>query len=212
MEVINLTLERLKDAMFIRTIKEILDNDQLIVYPTDTLYGLGANPYSAVSIDKLNSVKGRESQQNISIAVPDIAGLKRVGELDETTLQYCAKLLPGPITVIVRAGEGAPAPVVSNKSTIGVRMPDNVLSIELLKLTGPLTVTSANRHGGSEPVDIPTAKAALGSEVSMYLDCGPCKFKIPSTILDFSAGEPKILREGTISREELEQRLNIQVD
>jgi tRNA threonylcarbamoyl adenosine modification protein (Sua5/YciO/YrdC/YwlC family) len=212
MEIINISLQNINKSSIIKQLQTSINEGSLIVYPTDTLYGLGADPFKNECIMKINEVKGRNMSQEISVAVTDMTELIKLTELDDVQIETCKKLLPGPVTLILPAGKDAPEPAVTVKGTIGIRMPDAQLTLSLLKHTGPLTVTSANRHGGPEPVDIPTAKAQLGENVSLYLDSGPCRFKVYSTILDLTGERPRILREGVMVRSELEQKLECQVD
>jgi len=211
MDVIKITLEKIKSDPIINRIKDNIADHQLIVYPTDTLYGLGGDPFSSGVIAKINELKGRDQAQGISIAVPDIDTLAQICVVDPMIALAYEQLLPGPVTLIVRADDTSPKPVVTPGGTIGIRLPDNPLTQEILNITGPLTATSANRHGGADPVDIKTARAQLGDEIALYLDGGPCRYKIASTILDLTGDIPRILREGVVPRKVIEHRLEVRV-
>ena len=211
MDVIEISLQNINKAEITNKIKQIYNENKLMVYPTDTLYGLGANPYNKESTTYINEIKGRKITQEISVAVPDLDTLKQIAQINSIVEKTYFEFLPGPITLVLNAGVNAPEGVITSKGTIGIRIPDNQLTLELLKITGPLTATSANRHEGPEPIDIVTAKKQLGDSVDLYLDCGPCEIKRPSTILDLSSDEPIVLREGVVSRSELEHTLGCKV-
>jgi L-threonylcarbamoyladenylate synthase len=211
MEVIEISLQNINNPSLINRIKTVISENDLLVYPTDTLYGIGADPLSQKCIEKINELKGRDEEQNISIAVADIESVYKICKTTDMVEMVCNRLLPGPITVIVNAGQGAPEPVISRTGKIGIRIPDNPLVLEILKITGPLTATSANKHNGADPVDIETAITQLGEHISLYLNSGPCKFKHSSTILDLSEDTLKILREGYISRSMIEKQLGLKV-
>jgi len=211
MEVIQISLQNINKPFLINRLKSIIKNKGLIVYPTDTLYGIGADPFSQKCIEKINQLKGRGEKQNISIAVHDTSEVKKICKLNETVEKACEKLLPGPITLVALAGSAAPKPVISPEGTVGIRVPDAPLTQELLKHSGPLTSTSANLHGGPDPIDIQIARKQLGDHIGLYLDGGPCMLKKSSTILDLAGKNPKILREGYISRRFIEDKLGCKV-
>jgi L-threonylcarbamoyladenylate synthase len=211
MKVIEISLQNINKPSLINLLRTAIHDNVLMVYPTDTLYGIGANPYSQKSIDKINELKGRGEEQDISIAVSGIKEIKNICDVTPMVEQVCARLMPGPITIIVRAGPTAPGPVVSKAGKIGIRIPDNQLTLELLNITGPLTATSANLHGGADPVDIEAAVNQLGDGISLYLNSGPCKFKHSSTILDLTEDAPRVLREGHIGRSKIEEQLGYKV-
>jgi tRNA threonylcarbamoyl adenosine modification protein (Sua5/YciO/YrdC/YwlC family) len=211
MDVIEISLQNINKPFLINRLETIIKENELLVYPTDTLYGIGADPYSQKCIEKINQLKGRGEELNISIAVASFDSLKKMCDTTLHLEQVCTKLLPGPITVILNAGPSAPVPVVSKTGTIGVRIPDNPVTLELLKITGPLTATSANLHGGADPVDIKTAGTQLGDSIQLYLDSGPCRLEHSSTILDLTTETPKILREGHVSRSMIEEQIGHKV-
>lgn len=212
MKVIKINLHNINKEHIISPIKSALADGKLLVYATDTLYGLGADPFNAEGVEKLKRTKGRAAEQKLSIAVPDVDYLLKLTKKESRIEDACRNLLPGPITLIVPAGITAPEPVVTGDNKIGVRIPDNPLTLALLNQTGPLTATSANLHGGPDPEDIKTAEDQLGENVELYLDSGPCRFKSQSTILDLTHDVPKILREGVITRFEIEKKLDTRVD
>ncbi len=181
----------------------VISSGGLIVYPTETIYGLGCDPWNEDAVEKLFAVKRREKDAPISIAVPSIYALTMYAEFDDKAIEFCARHLPGPVTVVLKATDTAPPWLVSKDGLIGLRVPNHPIANELLRFLGPLTSTSANRHGDPPPVTCEESMAKLGDDVGVYVDGGPCKVAKESTVVDLSAGERRIIRMGAIPEEEL---------
>lgn len=183
--------------------KEILSSGGVIVYPTETLYGLGVNPFDENAIHKVFNIKKRPLNLPISVAVSNIEMITKVAELNNESMNICKRFLPGPFTLILKKKPIIPNLLTSNKETIGVRVPDQNFTLNLIQEFGPITSTSANIHGYDLPTNIEIAKKQLGEYVNLYIDRGESKYKSPSTIIDVE--NRKILREGPIpiSLEEL---------
>ncbi len=180
---------------------------QLIVYPTETLYGLGTNPFDEECVEKIFSVKSRPRSMGISIAVPDIEAMKGIAVLNLTAERICKAFLPGPITLLLNRRSKVPDALTAGSEKIGIRMPDHPLAANLLELLGPMTCTSANLHGKAEPNRVEIARKQLGEAVSIYFNCGPCKFQRPSTIIDASNDSIKIIRSGVIPEAEIRGKI-----
>ncbi len=186
-------------------IARVLEGAGLIVYPTETLYALGADPMNREAINRLLEAKGRPNGMPISIALADIDVASRVAVLDEMARSLIRKFMPGPLTVVARAREDAGLhDSVTNEGKVGIRIPDHPIPLTLARRFGPLTATSANRHGGKDPTDISIAREQLGDDVEIYIDCGTCRLGVPSTVIDVSEGDVKVIREGAITREMLD--------
>jgi len=175
-----------------------LREGRLVVYPTDTVYALGADPYNKEAVRKLYKLKKRPVHMPISIAVASLKELKRLGKISGEVLNIYEGYLPGPITLLLRKGKEAPPPPVSSANLIGVRIPDNPIALLLAKEFGPITSTSANLHGRIAPSNAETSIQQLGKEVSIYLDCGPCFYGRESTVVDVSGRKGRVIREGAI--------------
>lgn len=188
------------DAKALDQIREVLGSGKLLVYPTDTAYALGADPLQDPAIARLYEVKGRPRDQPISMAVADVPEIFRFGERTPIGEVFCAKNLPGPYTVVFRATSQAPRPIVSKDGRIALRIPDHPIPRLLAKVYGPITATSANRHGLPAPEACDEARAQLGEHVDLYLDAGPTSLGGESTVVDLTGPRAKILRPGTARR------------
>ena len=186
------------DAAALDQIRRVLRDGGLLVYPTDTAYGLGADPFRDAAVERLYEVKARPRDSPVSIAVADLAELFHVGERTALAEAFCMKNLPGPYTVVLRATGHAPRAIVSKAGAIAVRIPAHPIPRLLAKAYGPVTATSANRHGQPSPETCPAAHEQLGDGVDLYLDGGPTPQGGESTVVDLTGPKPKILRQGTI--------------
>lgn len=171
----------------------------LVVYPTDTLYALGASISHQEAVERVYEVKCRPLSHPLPVAVADVATMEEVGVMTALARRLASAFLPGPLTIVVVKQDVVPAVVAPR--TVAIRVPDHPVARRLLSSTGPLTATSANRHRGPLPATVETAQEQLGSDVDMYLDGGSL-LGTPSTIVD-ATGEVRVLREGAISEEEV---------
>jgi len=181
----------------------------IIIYPTETVYGLGADISNRIAILKVYGAKRRSLDNPLSVAVKD---LDQADELVYTN-SYARKLykafLPGPLTMILKKKAILPKELTAGLDKIGIRIPDHPVALKLIELAGPITATSANVSGQPGPKTAHDAKKQLGGRVNFILDVGECKIGEPSTVVDISTdGKFEILREGLISREEIESALS----
>ena len=176
---------------------EAINSNQVVGIPTETVYGIGVNPYSQEAVDKIFDLKGRDEDKPLSILVSsyyDLQKLDIVSSIPEVVELYW----PGPLTIVVETTkEFADGVGTKNPFSIGVRVPDNELAIELLKITGPLAVTSANRSGENDVKSNTEAEEIFGSNVTEYLE-GTSVHGSGSTIIDFRVEGGEILREGPL--------------
>lgn len=186
---------------------DILKHGGLVVFPTDTVYGLAALPYQAEFVERLYIVKGRNSTRAIAVLIADTGELERVSsDPSATAIRLAERFWPGPLTLIVKRHPSLPD-ILSPQPTIGVRIPDHPVALALLRLTGPLAVTSANLSGQENSNTAQEALNQLGGRVHLVLDGGRTPGGIPSTVVDCTGPEPLILREGPISEEEIRKAL-----
>jgi len=186
---------------------DILNQGGLVVYPTETCYGIAVDATNSKGLTKLLSYKTFRGSKPISIAVCDIDMAKRYVELNEMALNIYKNYLPGPITVVSKSIGTLKAPVVSKQGTTGVRVPDYKFTLKLIKEFGrPITATSANVSYRPHPYsidqlikDLPKKSESL---ISMYIDDGVLPKNSPSTILDTTLNTLTILREGKIQFED----------
>jgi len=175
----------------------------LVVYPTDTVYGLGCDPFNMEAVTRVFKVKG-ERDKPLPILASDVKSVKKIAFLSETARRVAAKFWPGPLTLVVPKKPILPDIVTCNLNSVGVRIPRHNVALRLISLSNGLLVgTSANKTGEKPPCTAQEAAEKLGEEVDVILDGGPAPLGAPSTVVDLTREKPKILREGSISLEEL---------
>ncbi|MCL2148182.1 MAG: L-threonylcarbamoyladenylate synthase [Methanomassiliicoccaceae archaeon] len=186
---------------------EELAAGNLIVYPTETVYGIGADIFNEVAVKNLYVAKRRPFDMALSVAVSDRRMLERVAVLDENADKLAKAFLPGPLTIIIEKRPDVPDMVTSMSKKVGVRMPDHPAAMEIIKRAGPIVATSANLHSHPDATDIGSAVRDLGDSVSLYIDSGPSRLKKPSTIVWIMNGEVEIVRQGAITIKDIEGAL-----
>ena len=183
---------------------DVLNHGGLVVFPTDTVYGLAALPFQAQSIERLYTVKGRSSQKAIAILLGKLAQLDQIAPtMNAMAMCLAEKFWPGPLTLVVPRNPSLPS-VLTPDNTIGVRMPDHPVALDLLRQSGPLAVTSANLSGRENTVTAQEVINQLRGRVHLILDGGHIPGGIPSTVVDCTGAEPVILRKGPITLEEIQ--------
>jgi L-threonylcarbamoyladenylate synthase len=175
---------------------------ELVVYPTDTLYGIGTYAFDEKAIRSLYSVKGRPSEKGIPILLADATNLDRVArDVPQIVQELIERFWPGPLTLIVPKQDSLP-PSISVNPGVAVRIPDNETARAVIRAAGGAVATSsANRSGHPPAQTAEQALAELGDAVSIVLDGGPTGKSVPSTIVDCTAKRMRILRQGPISEE-----------
>ncbi len=186
---------------------DVLKHGGLVAFPTDTVYGLAALPFTSQTVERLFIVKGRNSDKAIAILVGDPGDLVKVSSgANEMANRLAQQFWPGPLTIVVPGHPSLPR-VLSPNSTVGVRMPDHPVALDLLRRTGPLAVTSANLSGFSSTVTAQEVIEQLGGRIHLILDGGSTPAGVPSTVVDCLGLEPIILRPGPLSLEDLQAAL-----
>lgn len=180
-----------------------LQHGDLIVYPTDTLYALGADIFNEAAVKQVFAIKKRPLDIPLPVAVSSVDEIEQIAVVDEKIQQIAAQFLPGQLTLLLKKNSNVPNVVTSNSDKIAVRIPNQNVALDLLSEVGPLTVTSANIHGMETPAVIQDIKMQFTADtVASYLDAGRLE-GLPSTIVDLTSKEPLIVREGTITKEEI---------
>ena len=178
---------------------------ECIVLPTDTVYGIGAAAFDAAAVQRLLDAKQRGRDMPPPVLIAEASMLRSLATgLTRSGLDLARAFWPGPLTVVVTAHPDLQVDLGDRGDTIAVRVPDHEFTRALLRRTGPLAVSSANLSGRDAATTIHDAIEQLGDTVAVYLDAGPGTDAVPSTIVDLT-GEPRILREGRLSRDELAQ-------
>lgn len=180
---------------------QALHRGDLVVYPTDTLYALGADALDPRAVVRVFEAKERPRGQALSVAVSDLAMLEQIARLTPAARALADRFLPGPLTLILKPDPGVPDALRGAEPGLAVRIPDHPVALALLEKFGPLTCTSANLHGQRDPATCAEARSQLGGRVAAYLDGGPVLGQ-PSTILDLT-GTPRVVREGALPSKEL---------
>jgi L-threonylcarbamoyladenylate synthase len=174
-----------------------LERGGVIVFPTDTLYGLGARATDAGAVRRLEALKERPSGMPISLAVSSYEEIEPLGALSPAARAVARRELPGPCTLILPAAPAArrrlPPSLFGHGRTIGVRIPDHPVARELARRVGPITCTSANRHGRPPSRTIAEARAAFGLAVDAYVDGSPAPSGTPSRLLDLTGAVMRVV-------------------
>lgn len=192
----------INDPQAIPLALETLANDELIVFPTDTLYGL-AGRINEVSIRKIYQAKERPEEKSIPVLFATVEQLAQLtDELNPKVLALIKAFLPGPLTIVLPKKTGLP-PALSNNSGVALRMPDHPFALDLLAQSGPLAVTSANISGKDNPTTAQEVYAQLNGRVSLILDSGSHPGGLASTIINCQQAEPQLLRQGPLSMEDI---------
>src|SRR5215468_5617329 len=190
-----------------------LRKGDLAVIPTDTVYGLAADAFSPPAVTSLLAAKGRDRQMPPPVLVGTVrAATALVEDLNAFGKDLIDEFWPGGLTLVMRANRGLIWDLGDTKGTVAVRMPLHEIALELLKETGPLAVSSANRSGSPPATTAADAEAQLGEAVAVYLDSGRCAGDVPSTIVDLTGPVPKLLRAGAISVDRLREVATLAVE
>ena len=179
---------------------------ELVVLPTDTVYGIGADAFSAEAVGDLLEAKGRGRNMPTPVLVGSpntLHGL--VTDFSEQAWELVDAFWPGALTLVARHQPSLTWDLGETRGTVAVRMPLHPVALELLNTTGPLAVSSANKTGGPSPATCDEAQGQLGDAVSVYLDGGPTPAAVPSSIVDVTGKVPVLLRAGALSAEQLRE-------
>jgi L-threonylcarbamoyladenylate synthase len=177
---------------------------ELVVLPTDTVYGLGADAFDPAAVRRLLEAKGRGRDMPPPVLVGSAGTLDALATaVPRWARELVEHYWPGPLTVVVREQSSLQWDLGDARGTVAVRMPHDPVAIELLGRTGPLAVSSANLHGRSAATDADQAAEMLADKVAVILDGGPTLDDRPSTIVDCTAAQPRVLRAGAVPVAEL---------
>ncbi len=179
-----------------------LEKGGVIVYPTDTLYGLGADALSDSAVAQIYAVKGRDEKKPVHAIVADMQMAARYGYVNDAARMLAERFLPGPLTLVMQKKPGIETGIAKGMDTIGIRIPDNDFCRRLVEgFGGPITTTSANLAGMMPQRTVHLIEEQLGDAVrhiACAIDAGEIPARAPSTVVDCSGDTPVILREGAI--------------
>jgi len=183
-----------------------LRRGELVVMPTDTVYGIAAEAFDPVAVELLLKAKGRGRDMPPPVLVGTVrAAMALVMDLADVGKDLIDEFWPGALTIVCRSSPTLVWDLGETKGTVAVRMPLHQVALDLLKRTGPLAVSSANASGRPAATTVDEAMDQLGDAVAVYLDGGPCADDVPSTIVDLTGSVPRLLRQGVITVERLRE-------
>ena len=182
---------------------------ELVVYPTETVYGIGADIYNQKAIKNLFIAKNRPFDMPLSVAVADKDMVEQIAVMTSPVEKLIDAFLPGPLTIITKKNPNVPDIVTSMSFKVGIRIPDDPVALELVRQAGvPIVATSANLHSHPDAVTVEEAVRDFGDAVSTYLDRGATPTGRPSTIVWIMDDQVEIVRQGDITKEQIEAVLN----
>jgi L-threonylcarbamoyladenylate synthase len=204
MELITLTGKNIQDAA--KKAAAALKKGGIVIYPTDTIYGIGVAADNEDAIERLKNLKGRERKKPISVIVPDVKRMEECGELTPLAKKFAEAHLPGPLTLVIPARNHI-SPSIMLNGAVGVRIPKEEFCLALAKEFGrPFTTTSANKSGMGTPRTAEEILRHFSQElpqIAVVIDGGPRSEGRPSTVVSCVGDTPYVLREGALSRTEL---------
>jgi L-threonylcarbamoyladenylate synthase len=176
----------------------------VIAFPTDTAYGLGADPFNEKAVRRIFEIKGREETKPILLLVDSIPMANSIGDLSETAVTLADRFWPGPLTMIIPARSTVPAIVTAGTGTIGIRWPNAAFARRLIHaFDRPITATSANRTGLPSAITVAEVREQLGDSIDAIVDGGMLPSRGGSTLLDLTENPARLLREGPVTEAEL---------
>ncbi len=208
--VIKITAGTLSDEV-LREVAQVVKSGGLVIYPTDTVYGLGADPLNEQAIRRVYAVKRRE-QKPLPVLVSSIEKARELVYVTPEAEKLMRAFWPGPLTIVLKKRELVPNTLTAGRDSLGVRQPNMELTLKLIEYCGGYLIgTSANISGHPAPRTAEEAMKEIGAEVDVVIDAGPCPGGIPSTVIDLTTQPPKIVREGPIKREQIKEVLKVEI-
>jgi L-threonylcarbamoyladenylate synthase len=185
---------------------EAVQRGDLVVMPTDTVYGIGADAFKSYAVSALQDAKGRDRRQPVAVLVGSrhtVDGL--VYGLPAVARDLAEAFWPGGLTIVVEHATSLQWDIGTTGGTVGVRMPLHPVALEVLRQTGPMAVSNAVKHGQPTTSTAAEAKEQFAYQVSVYLEAGPSRDTVASTLVDVTGDRPKVLRHGAIPIEKLRE-------
>jgi len=185
---------------------DIVKRGGVIAFRTDTFYGLGADPFNSVAVERIKELKGREDDKAILVLISDLRQLPRVIKLRSKAFEVLARdLWPGPLTIIGMAVDNLPEEITAGTGTVGVRLPlDQQVRMVVEICGGILTATSANPSGADPGESAKQVRDYFSDRIDLIIDGGPVEATQPSTVVDASSDVVRIIRSGVVSNEAIE--------
>lgn len=201
-------------ADHIKQAAQLLRAGNLVAFPTETVYGLGADASNPTAVGEIFKAKGRPADHPLIVHIADVDRLSDWAEtVPESALKLAEHFWPGPLAMILPRHHRVPLAVTGGQQTVGVRAPNHPVALALLtEFGGGIAAPSANRYCRISPTQATHVEEELGNRVDMILDGGPCQVGVESTIIDLSTATPRLLRPGQISVEAIESILQTRID
>lgn len=181
---------------YINMAVDVLRNGGVIIYPTDTVYGIGCDIYNKEALDRVYQIKHEAGTKLFSFICPDLKDISKYAKVSDYAYKTMKKLLPGPYTFLLPAAKDVPKKLWSKRKTVGIRVPDHKIALLLAREMGnPIISTSVTRRKGELLFNPDEIKAIFNAQVDLMLSSGPLEGK-PSSIIDLSKENPEVIREG----------------
>lgn len=190
------------DRKIIASAADVIRKGGLVVFPTETVYGIAANLLDTKAIGRLREIKAERQDKPFTVHISDVSMMDKMGcYATKEALSLISKFWPGPLTIVLKDDKGG---------TVGFRMPANKVALELIKQAGvPVVAPSANLSGNKAPTSAEAALKDLADKVDIIIDAGNTEIGIESTVVDMTVAPPKVLREGAVKKKELFEVLKI---
>ncbi len=209
-EIIRVNSER-PESSLITYAAEQIRKGHVLGMPTDTFYGLAADPFNLRAVERIYQIKGRAKHKPLSLLIHDVEQAEELARrLPDEFYELSRKYWPGPLTVIVKAATRVPLKVTANTGNVALRVPAATIPLAVVRAAGvPVTATSANLSGAPECTTAEAVRDQLGALISMIVDGGPSPREVPSTIIDLTdeGGHWRIQREGAVPAQEIKDLL-----
>lgn len=191
----------------LKYISKLIKDGKIVIFPTETVYGIGTNAFNEDSISKLYKIKKRPLNKPISLLVSNIKMVKQVVKnINKLEYELMENFFPGPLTIIFEKNNIVPDIVTSGTKTVGIRMPSNEIALKLIEYANtPIATTSANLSGNNSSTDLMSVYDDFHNDVDFFIDDKSNKIGIPSTIINVIDNKIKILRHGSITKDDLEK-------
>lgn len=177
---------------------------KLVVLPTDTVYGIGADAFTPAAVAALLAAKGRGRNMPVPVLIGSLRTLDGIAtDISDVARELVTAFWPGALTIVCRQQPSLRWDLGESRGTVAVRMPMDPIALDLLRSTGPMAVSSANVTGRPPATDVVEARTQFGDSVEVYLDAGPSVGSLPSSILDVTGPQPRLLRAGAITIEQM---------
>jgi L-threonylcarbamoyladenylate synthase len=191
------------DILSLQKARNLILEGKLVVFPTDTVYGLAADPFNEVAVLNLIKAKQRDPKKGFPILIANLDMAQNLAEFSPTALKLAKRFWPGALTLILPLKKALPNVVTGYRTSLGIRIPSHPIAQQLA--SQPIIGTSANISGQNSPVTAEDARLQLGDSVDLILDSGSAKMGLPSTIIELTGPDPRIIRHGVLNQDDIKK-------